>query len=186
MTLRLFLMFTKLGFLSVGGGYPMMALILEEAQAVGLTMTQFADMAALELLASGPIAINAATYIGYVKGGFIGAVAATAGTCVSPLVLTTILYYFLKKFSENVYVQSFLDGIKVACGGILITTTFVLSKEIFFENAALSQVVANPLGTIQIVGVVICIACCVALIKFKANPIGVILASGLAGALFMR
>ena len=63
--ITLFLMFLKIGFTSFGGGYGMMSMILDEGIArVGLTTAEFADMAALDLLCSGPVAVNAATYIG--------------------------------------------------------------------------------------------------------------------------
>ena len=76
--ITLFLMFLKIGFTSFGGGYGMMSMILDEGIArVGLTTAEFADMAALDLLCSGPVAVNAATYIGYIKGGWLGALLAT-------------------------------------------------------------------------------------------------------------
>lgn len=183
---QLFLMFMKIGFLAVGGGYPMMALILQEGAAVGLTATEFADMAALELLASGPIALNAATYVGFIKAGFAGALAATAGICVSPFVLTTVLYYFLKKFSDNKIVSGFLDAVKFACGGILLTTTFVLAKEIFLAGHTLSEAIAQPLAMIHFPSVLICILCGFVLIRFRTNPIIVIISSAFAGALLIH
>lgn len=186
MLLQLFLMFTKLGFLSVGGGYPMMALILQEGQAVGLTTTEFADMVALEMLASGPIAVNAATYIGFIKAGLAGSLAATAGICVAPLTLTSILYYFLQRFRENRVVQGFLEGIKIACGGVLITTAAVLAKEIFLTGPLLPISAASLAASVSWMGVLICLACAFFLVKFKANPIFVILASALAGGLLLR
>lgn len=80
---KLFFMFLKIGFLSFGGGYPMMAFIYEEGQRlVGLTSGEFADMLALELLSSGPVAINGATYVGYIKGGMIGSILSTIGVCI--------------------------------------------------------------------------------------------------------
>ena len=47
---KLFFMFVKIGFLSFGGGYPMMGLIYEEGQRLlNLTSGEFADTLALEL-----------------------------------------------------------------------------------------------------------------------------------------
>ncbi|MDL2327305.1 chromate transporter [Ruminococcaceae bacterium OttesenSCG-928-A11] len=175
-------MFTKLGFLSFGGGYPMMALILQEGQAaVGLTVAEFADMTALELMASGPIAINAATYIGFLKAGILGAAVATAGVCVSPFVLTTILYFFLQKFKENRYVQAFMSAVVATSGGILLATAASLGHSILFGGASVVQIVHNPSGVVSWVGIVIVAGCLVAGIRFKVNSIILVLASGALG-----
>ena len=183
--LRLFWMFTKLGFLSFGGGYPMMALILQEGQAmVGLTMAEFADMTALELMASGPIAINAATYIGFLKAGLPGATAATLGVCVSPFVLTSILYFFLQKFKESRYVQAFMSAVVAASGGILLATAASLGHNILFGGAPVAQISQNIPGATSWAGLIIVAGCLVAGIRFKANPIILVLASGGLGILF--
>ena len=187
MYLRLFLLFLKLGFLSIGGGYPMMSLIYEQGSAaVGLTSAQFADMTALELLASGPIAINGATYIGYIKGGFGGSVIATLGVCIPPFILTTIVYFFLSRFQKSQYIQGFLSAIKVACGGILITTACILGQNIFFSDKGIRDIIQFPFQNVQWFGLLIFALCLTALYKFKANPIHIILGAGLLGALFFR
>ncbi|MEL7608685.1 MAG: chromate transporter [Bacillota bacterium] len=185
MLLKLFWLFTKLGFLSIGGGYPMMALILQEGhKAVGLTASEFADMTALELLASGPIAINAATFIGYLKAGILGSVVATAGVCISPFVLTTILYYFLKKYKENRYVNAFMSAIIAASGGILLSTAATLGRSVLLQNATFAQIVQNASGIISWTGIIIVAGCLIAGIRFKVNPVILVLASGALGILF--
>lgn len=186
MLLSLFLFFLKLGFVSFGGGYPMMSFILEEGQrAVGLTAGEFADMAALELLASGPIAINAATYVGFIKGGFLGALAATAGVCVPGFILAGLLYSVLKKFQHNPYVQGFIGAIKIACGGILMTAALNLGKNIFLFDQRLSVAIQNPGTNIQWGGVLIAGICVVAMMKFKVNAMVMILVSAVLGVLLL-
>ncbi len=187
MLIKLFWLFVRLGFLSIGGGYPMMALILQEGEAaVGLTSAEFADMAALELLASGPIALNAATYIGYIKAGILGSLVATAGACVPPFVLTTVLYYFLNKYRENKYVKAFLEAIKVACGGVLLTTAFTLGRQVLLGGHGLAEVAAAPLALVSWGGVIICGLCLLASLKWKTNPVFLVLGSAVAGGLLMR
>lgn len=184
--LKLFLLFCKLGFVSIGGGYPMMGLILQEGAAdVGLTTQEFADMTALELLASGPISINAATYIGFIKGGFPGAVFATLGVCTAPFVLTTILYYFLSRFKENLYVNGFIDAIKVASGGILLTTAGVLARGILLMDRSMGEVFAQPLQSVRWFGALIAAICIAAILKWKADPIVMILVSAVLGMILL-
>lgn len=184
---RLFFLFMKLGFISVGGGYPMMGLIYEQASgAVGLTSAEFADMAALELLASGPIVINSSTYIGYIKGGFPGSAAATLAVCIPSIVLTSIVHYFLSRFRDNRYVGAFLNAIKISCAGILATTAVNLAHDIFLTQTAVPSALLPLVQRIQWPEVLIGAGCLIALTKFKANPILVLLGAGAAGAAVFR
>lgn len=186
MILSLFLFFLKLGFVSVGGGYPMMAFILQGGRAaVGLTAHEFADMTALELLASGPIAINAATYIGYIKAGMAGAIGATLGVCMPSFILTTLLFAFLKRFKDNKYVQGFLGAIKVACAGVLITTALTLARDILLRAGSLPAAIKAPLSGISWGSVLIVVLSIIAILKYKVNPIAVIFGAALIGAVLL-
>ena len=147
-------------------------------------LAEFADLAALELLASGPIAINAATYIGYLKGGIWGAVAATVGVCVSPFVLTTILYYFLQKYQHNRYVKAFMAAIVTASGAALLSAAVTLGQSIFIQGATLPEMLQGAPGIISWSGLVILAGGLVAGIRFKVNPIALVLGSGALGIAF--
>ena len=83
--LELFWSFFKIGLFSIGGGYAAMPLIQQQAVDLHpwLTMGQFADIMAIAEMTPGPIAINAATFVGIRTAGLPGALAATAG-CVAP------------------------------------------------------------------------------------------------------
>lgn len=184
MLLQLFWMFLKLGFISVGGGYPMLALILQTGQqAVGLTAAEFADMAALELLASGPVAINSATYIGYIKAGLPGAAVATLGVCIGPVILSSTLYFFVARFRENQTIAAALDAVKIACGGVLVATALILARNILLLDNTLVRVMAAPLQSVWWGGVLITALCVVCIRKFKINPIVMILVAGALGGL---
>ena len=184
MLLSLFAFFLKLGFISFGGGYTMISFILQEGQvAVGLTAQEFSDMAALELLASGPIAVNSATYIGFIKAGFSGAVIATAAVCLPSFILTAILYAFLKRFSENKYVQSAISAIVIACGGALIAAAGTLIQNILLYTDNLEEVIRHPADNIFWAGCLIVVICVVAIKKFKISPIVMLLVSAVLGAI---
>ena len=189
MIFNLFLLFAKIGFFSFGGGYPMAALIFQEGQImVGLTADEFAVMLGLELLASGPVALNAATYVGYIKGGLPGAFAATAGSLVAPVVLTSIIWFFLQKFKENRYVKAFLSTIKIACGAALLTTALNLGRDIFINHKGAvpwGDITVNASLTVSWIGLLLCLICLILGIKFKMNPIIIILGSAVAGAFLL-
>lgn len=181
MYVSLFLLFLKLGLLSVGGGYPLMGLIYQEGRRmVGLTSAEFADMAALELLASGPIAINAATYVGYIKSGIGGSIIATIALAIPSFLISSLVFYFINRFKDNIYVKGFMRAITVSSASILIATTFNLAQEIFFPGIAFGNIL-NNISLQMIFGITICAVSIFLLVKFRANPIKIIIGAGIIG-----
>ena len=79
--LKLFWTFFKIGLFSFGGGYAILAMIRQEVvlKNAWISSSQFMDVVAISQMTPGPIAINAATFIGYQKGGLWGAVLSTLG-----------------------------------------------------------------------------------------------------------
>ncbi|MGL4369539.1 MAG: chromate transporter, partial [Spirochaetota bacterium] len=65
--------FFKIGLYSFGGGYAMLPMIYNEIGTFSLMpMKEFADLVALSQMTPGPIAVNAATYVGYAYAGIPG------------------------------------------------------------------------------------------------------------------
>ena len=64
---KLFLTFFEIGLFTFGGGYAMIALLENEGveKKKYMEKEEFLDMVAIAESTPGPIAINAATYIGY-------------------------------------------------------------------------------------------------------------------------
>lgn len=64
--LELFWSFFQIGLFSIGGGYAAMPLIQDQVVDIHpwLTMTGFADIMAIAEMTPGPIALNAATFVG--------------------------------------------------------------------------------------------------------------------------
>ena len=77
--LQLFLSFLQIGAFSFGGGYAAMPLIQEQVVTLHgwLTADTFADLVTIAEMTPGPIAINAATFVGTQVAGVTGAVVAT-------------------------------------------------------------------------------------------------------------
>ena len=74
----------KIGAFTFGGGYAMLALLEDEfvTRRAWLGKDEFLDLAAIAESTPGPIAINAATYIGYKQAGVLGSVVSTLGICI--------------------------------------------------------------------------------------------------------
>ncbi|MFA6940287.1 MAG: chromate transporter, partial [Clostridiaceae bacterium] len=91
--------FFKIGLFSFGGGYAMLPLIRQYVVVSNpwVTANEFTDLVAISQATPGPIAINAATYIGFKVGGIWGSIFATLGIVLpSFIVMLTITKFFLK------------------------------------------------------------------------------------------
>ncbi len=86
--------FIQIGLFSIGGGYASLPLIEHQVVDVHgwLTPLQLTDIITISQMTPGPIALNAATFVGTRVGGLPGALVATFG-CVllTPLQLTDII-----------------------------------------------------------------------------------------------
>lgn len=119
--IQLFLVFLKIGAFTFGGGYAMIALIEREMveRKKWLEQDECLDMVAIAESTPGPIAVNAATYVGYKLGGFFGALISTIAVCMPSFVIIYIISLFFDKFLENRYITAAFRGIQ-ACVCYLI------------------------------------------------------------------
>lgn len=76
--LELFLTFAKIGLFTFGGGYAMISLIEHTCveQKKWISNDDMMNITIITESTPGPIAINCATFVGYKKKGFIGALVA--------------------------------------------------------------------------------------------------------------
>jgi len=77
----------------------------------------------------GPIAINCATFTGYKKAGFIGALAATLGIIVPSFVIIYLISMFLDNFLELTVIANAFKGIKIAVGLLILDAAVTMIKK---------------------------------------------------------
>ena len=89
--LTLFLTFLKIGACTFGGGYAMIPLIQRDIakKHKWITDDDILEIVAISESTPGPIAINAATFVGYRIGGFFGAFLSTFGVVLPSFVINT-------------------------------------------------------------------------------------------------
>ena len=184
--IKLFYTFLKLGFISFGGGYAMLSMIMTESQKYAITPAQLADMNALDMVVPGAIAINAATYVGYLHEGIYGAIAATAGVSLPSFLLTIIIMRFVTHYKDSVWLSDSLSGIKPAAVGLIAAASITIAIDVLIlPDMGLKMVFANPLGTISLGGLLIFILTAVLNIRFRINAILLTVLAGIAGAFFL-
>ena len=181
----LFLMFFKIGLTCFGGGYGMMSMIMEEgAKLVGLTPVEFADMAALDLVSSGPVAVNGATYVGFIKAGIPGAIAATLGVITPSVLVCVTAMFFVNRFRTSPIIRGLFRGITPACTGLLIYTCLTLFSEVFFDTELTTILSVSLTMNIGIM-LLMFAAAVIAIFRFKADPVIVTVAGGILGLLLL-
>ena len=86
------------------------------------------EMTAISESTPGPIAINLATYLGYKKGGFLGALVSTLGVIITPFVLMFCISLFLENILSNEAVQYAFMGVKVGVVFLLLKVSITLIR----------------------------------------------------------
>lgn len=112
--LDLFLTFGKIGTFTFGGGYAMIPLIQREIVETKqwITNDDILEILAIAESTPGPIAINAATFVGYRICGIFGAFCATMGVVLPSFFIILGLSYVIREFQELKPVQYAFMGIR--------------------------------------------------------------------------
>ena len=113
--LELILGFLQVGMFSIGGGYAAIPLIREQALSHGwLSLAEFTDLVTIAEMTPGPIALNAATFVGIRTGGIPGALLATFSCILPSLIIVTTLAMLYQKFRKTDAMQVLLSGVRPA------------------------------------------------------------------------
>ena len=168
--LQLFYTYLKIGFFGFGGGYAMLSLIQHEVVENNhwITNNELADIIAISQMTPGPIAINSATYIGYVATGNVwGSLLATVAVCTPAMSVMLLLTKFYLKLRGNRTMALTIEGMKPMMIGMIGASALLL---------------LTPATFIDWISWAVFGACFVASI-LKVNPILLIVLSGAAGLL---
>ncbi len=173
--LTLFLTMLKIGLFTFGGGYAMIALLEHEAveKKRWMTKEEFMDLAAIAESTPGPIAVNAATYIGYRQAGFFGAAAATVGLCVPSFVIIFCISLVFDRFLSLKLVGYAFRGVQMGAVYLIFSAGLKLLK-------GLKKTAFNI--TLLIAVAAAMLACSLFAVKF--STVFYILICGAAGVLF--
>ena len=128
--LTLFLTMCKIGLFTFGGGYAMIALLEDEfiEKKKWLEKEEFLDMAAIAESTPGPIAINAATYIGYKTAGVTGSLVSTVAMCVPSFSVIYLISLFFDKFLEFTLIANAFKGIQICVLYLILSAGIKLFK----------------------------------------------------------
>jgi len=127
----LFTTFAKIGLFTFGGGYAMIALIENECveKKGWITTDDLSTVTAIAESTPGPIAINCATFTGYMQAGFAGAVSATLGMITPSFLIIYLISMFFDNFLEITFIASAFKGIKIAVGILIFQAAVNMIKK---------------------------------------------------------
>ncbi|ANH80860.1 chromate transporter [Niabella ginsenosidivorans] len=127
---KLFLIFLKIGAVLYGSGYVLFAYMDESLvrHNYWLSRQQLMDAIAVGQITPGPI-LSSATFAGYLIGGTMGGVIATAGIFLPSFFISFFLHRLLSSARRSRKLRIFLDGLSAASISIIAVVGFHLLNE---------------------------------------------------------
>lgn len=126
----LFFTFLKIGAFTFGGGYAMIPLIEKEVvhRHKWITDEDILDVVAIAESTPGPIAVNAATFVGYKVAGFAGAFFSTLGVVLPSFMIILILSWFINAFEHLQVVKDAFWGVRIAVLALICKALITMYK----------------------------------------------------------
>ena len=132
-TLKLFLLFLKVGAILYGSGYVLFAFLDAELVAKGLlTKQELIDAIAVGQFTPGPV-FSSATFIGWQLGGLPGAIAATVGIFLPSFLFVALLNPLIPKLRRSAVMAAFLDTVNIASIAIILSVIVEMSRETLLD-----------------------------------------------------
>jgi chromate transporter len=166
--LRLFLTFLKIGSVLYGSGYVLIAFLRNDfvVRYGWITEQQVLDAIAVGQVTPGPV-FTTATFVGYLAGGFTGAILATIGIFLPAFVFVAIIGRHVGQLRQRAALSRLLDGVNVAAIGLMAAVAITLGRD----------------AIIDVPTVAIALVAAYLLIQHKVNSAWLVLFGGVAGLL---
>lgn len=87
------------------------------------------DIYAIGQCTPGIIAVNTATYIGYLQAGFIGGTIATLVEISPSLIIITLIASVLRQYMDNIILLHAFAGIRIAVCAMMFDTVILMIKK---------------------------------------------------------
>ncbi|MBZ5525335.1 MAG: chromate transporter [Acidobacteriia bacterium] len=166
----LFLVFLKTGAVVFGSGYVLLAFLRADlvVHRGWLTNGQLLDSIAVGQITPGPV-FTTATFIGYLLGGFPGAVVATAGIFLPGFLLVAASGPFIPRIRKSKIASAFLDGVNAGSLALMAVVSWQLGR---------TSIIDWPTASLALISAI-------ALFRFRVNSAWLVL-MGAVGGLVIR
>ena len=183
---NLFFTFFKIGIIGFGGGMAILPMIYQSVlEFSDMAAEEFANLFAISQATPGPIAVNAATFVGFKEAGVLGAAAATLGVAVPSFILVALVVKFMSMYRNNKIMDGAFKGIRpVTVGMITAGALFIGQTALLKGDVSEIADFAGGLGNIDLIPAVITLTTLVLAGKFKVSAVKLILIMAAVGAVF--
>ncbi len=167
----LFLFFLKVGAVLFGSGYVLLAFLRTDLvdRLHWLTQAQLLDAVAVGQVTPGPV-FTTATFIGYLLGGFRGAVVATLGIFLPSFFFVSISGPLIPHLRRSPLAGAFLDGVNVGAWALMAAVTLFLARA----------------AVVDAVTTILAVASAFVLIRYRVNSAWLVIGGGLIGLAMAR
>ena len=164
--ISIFFFFLKIGCVLYGSGYVLLAFLQRDLveRNQWLTSQQLLDAVAIGQFTPGPV-FTTATFVGYLLGGNIGAIAGTIGIFLPAFLLVGLVNPWVPKLRRSPWAGEFLNGVNAASLGLMAGVTYTLGVS----------------ALVDWLTVVMTILSAIAVFRFKVNSAWLVLAGGAIG-----
>lgn len=176
--LKLFWSFFQIGLFSFGGGYAALPFIKHQVVSLHawLDINEFSDIVAISQMTPGPVAINAATFVGTRIGGLTGSIVATLGCILPSCIIVIILSMLYMKYRNLSLLKNTLTVMRPCIVGLIGSAALSLALMSFFGTEVFSEI-----KSFDIVAFFIFALSFILIKKFKMGPMWIMLISCVAG-----
>jgi chromate transporter len=166
--LALFLTFLKLGAVVYGSGYTLLAFLRTDLvqNLHWLTDKQLLDAVSIGQFTPGPV-FTTATFIGYLLGGWPGALLATLGIFLPSFLFIALIQPVASRLRQARWTATLLDGVNAAALALMTGVLVQLGQH------ALTDVLTWAVALVSFA----------ILLRFKPNSVWLILAGAILGLL---
>jgi chromate transporter len=162
----LFLVFLKIGAVVFGSGYVLLAFLRADlvVHRGWLTDTQLLDSIAVGQITPGPV-FTTATFIGYLLGGFPGAVVATVAIFLPGFLLVAASGPLIPRIRQSKIAGAFLNGVNAGSLALMAVVSWQLVR---------TSIIDAPTAALALIS-------SVALFRFRMNSAWLVLFGAVAG-----
>ncbi|MFW5628786.1 MAG: chromate transporter [Candidatus Cloacimonadaceae bacterium] len=168
--LNMFLTFFKIGLFSFGGGYAILAMIRQEVVLINpwLTQQEFMQVVAISQMTPGPIAINAATFVGYHKAGVLGSFVCTLGVVMPSLIVMALITITYVKLKELEWFKRIFKRLRLLSVGLIGAALIMILPKAVESTFALGVFIVSFFATW----------------RWKISPFTLLIVAAIFGAIF--
>lgn len=127
---NIFLVFAKIGSVTIGGGYAMIPIIQEDLVKRGwISEEELPDIIAMAQSAPGVLAVNMSIFAGYRLRGFKGSVAATLGSILPSFLMILLIAMLFTGYQDNPVVVRIFKGIRPVVVSLILVPMIRMARK---------------------------------------------------------